>query len=170
MRLATLLLFTTGLRIGELAGMRLGDIDWADGAIQVQGKGNRERRVFITGDAIRREIKAYLRQRKLISPQTDHLFVTKKGGPVSAQYFRRRLKRLAKNEGISRCVTPHMFRHTAATHLLAAGVDIRFVQKLLGHASIVTTQIYTHVSDQILKDTIVRANTLGRLRGARKVF
>ena len=74
-----------------------------------------------------------------------------------------RLRRLAKHEGLTRRVTPHMLRHTAATLLIETGVDIRFVQRLLGHASIATTEIYTHVSDEALRSTLARADVLGTI-------
>src|SRR5262249_55053864 len=94
------------------------------------------------------------------------LLVRSDGGPLTAQHVRKHLRSLAVAAGIQRRVTPHMLRHTAATQLLEADVDIRFVQRLLGHASISTTQIYTQVRDAALKAKLTRANTLARLRRA----
>jgi len=103
-----------------------------------------------------------------MQPEHDWLLVKSDGFPETAQGVRRALIALAERASIVRRVTPHMLRHTAATQLIEAGVDIRFVQKLLGHASIATTQIYTQVSDSSLKETLERANTVERMRGRSK--
>jgi len=163
LHLVVTLLFTTGLRIGELAGVQLGDIDRTDAFIQVRGKGNRERRVYLLGQDVGRLLDLYLDLRNGIAQETDFLLVTSRGTPASTQYIRRRLRSAAEAADLPRRLTPHGLRHTAATHLVEAGVDIRFVQKLLGHASIATTQIYTQVSDQSLRETLRHADTLGRL-------
>jgi len=164
LELVVSLLFSTGLRISELAAVRIGDLDRKEGVIQVRGKGNRERRVYIISAALRRLLERYLVMHQQITKNSDALFVTAHGSPASTQYLRRRLIRSAERAGVSRRITPHMLRHAAATHLIEAGVDISFVQKLLGHASISTTQIYTHISDDRLKERLSQANTLGRIR------
>lgn len=156
-------LFTTGLRIGELITVSLSDISAREGAIQVRGKGNRERRVYMPGRQAIAVLQAFLAERRRIGGVHQALLVTAEGTPISAQHVRKRLGRLAVTAGIARRVTPHMLRHTAATQLLEAGVDIRVVQRLLGHASIATTQIYTHVSDAALRERLTSANTLRRL-------
>lgn len=160
-------LFVTGLRVGELTGADLAEVDPAEGTILVRGKGNRERRVFLTGHGTTAALSAYLASRAGGTATSDRFLVTGAGGAVTAQYIRRRLVSLAKRARIERRVTPHMLRHTAATQLIEAGVDIRFVQKLLGHASIATTQIYTQVSDSSLRDTMERADTLARVKGGK---
>jgi integrase/recombinase XerD len=165
MHFAIVALFVSGLRVGELTGVRVQDVDAVEGTIRVRGKGNRERQVYLLGGDAKVILERYLEGKKLISTDCDFLLVTEKGGAISPQYIRRSLSKLAKRAGIARHVTPHMLRHTAATQLVEAGVDIRFVQKLLGHASIATTQIYTQVSDSSLRATLVQANTLGRLAG-----
>jgi integrase/recombinase XerD len=162
LRLTVILLFTTGLRIGELAAVRLSDIDWNDGIIQVRGKGNRERRVYLVGEEVRILLTRYFKARQRIAV-TDALLVNQRGRAATPQYLRRRLRESAEDAELCRRVTPHMLRHAAATHLIEAGVDIRFVQKLLGHASIATTQMYTHVSDVSLQRTLARADTLKRV-------
>ena len=96
-------------------------------------------------------------------PCNGVVFVNRYGAEMQPQSVRSKLRRLAKEAGLDRRVTPHMLRHTAATLLIESGVDIRFVQRLLGHSSIATTEIYTHVSDEALRATIERANVLGRL-------
>jgi integrase/recombinase XerD len=156
-------LFTTGLRVGELVSARTTDADSNDGSIQVRGKGNRERRVYMPGAQAVRVLKNFLAVRRPIAGVSDQLLVDRTGRPVTTRDVRVWLRRLAEEVGIARRVTPHMLRHTAATQLLNAGVDIRFVQQLLGHASIATTQIYTHVSNESLRARLTQANTLARV-------
>jgi len=103
-------------------------------------------------------------ERRPLKATTDHLLVTADGKAVTTGFVRRRLKALGDRAGVVRRITPHMLRHTAATQLLEAGVDIRLVQRLLGHASIATTQIYTQVTDVALKARLTLANTLVRIR------
>src|SRR5213075_1469087 len=97
------------------------------------------------------------------SRQDRSLFINRNGAPMKTQSIRSRLRRHAAESGLSRRVTPHMLRHTAATLLIETGVDIRFVQRLLGHSSIATTEIYTHVSDEALRTTLARADVLATL-------
>ena len=162
-RIATLtlaleLLFTTGIRIGELCSIQLQDIDFSSGIIAIKGKGNRERRVFLVDDQIKEQIIAYTKRRSETIPCTDALLVTRRGTPATPDHIRKNLHQRIDDLNLPRKITPHMLRHTAATQLLENGVDIRFVQKLLGHASISTTEIYTHVSDVKLQDAIRAAN------------
>lgn len=154
--LAVALLFTTGLRIGELCALTLADIDPAARTIRVIGKGNRERRVFLAGADMVALTEDYLARRGPFQAQT--FLLTAQGRPLTPAAFRPRLAAAGRRAGLSRPITPHMLRHTAATHLLEAGVDIRFVQTLLGHQSIGTTQIYTAVSDGALQTLVSRLN------------
>lgn len=156
-------LFTTGLRVGELVTARLSHVSLADGSIRVAGKGNRERRVYFPGNRAARILERYLGSRRRVAGESDFLLVATDGECVTAQRLRRRLRTLAVRSGIERRITPHMLRHTAATQLLEAGVDIRFVQRLLGHASIATTQLYTEVRDQALWARLCSADTLSRV-------
>lgn len=156
-------LFTTGMRVGELVTTEITDVDPTDGSINVRGKGNRERRVFIAGKQALKVLNRFLDSRKPIRNGGGELLIDWSGRPLTAQDVRGRLRELAREAGIGRNVTPHMLRHTAATQLLRAGVDIRFVQQLLGHASIATTQIYTHVSNESLRERVNLANTLARM-------
>jgi len=112
------------------------------------------------------ELRAYMRDHKLSRAPDSALLVTAAGGGVSTDRVRAGLRRIAEAAGLARRITPHMLRHSAATSLLEAGVDIRFVQRLLGHRSISTTEIYTHVSDESLKQAVVKAKILARF-GAR---
>lgn len=152
------LLVTTGLRVGELCSIRLSDIDLVTETIAIRGKGNRERRVFIIDNVMKERIARYLRARDVLGPATDNFLVTGRGTRATPDFIRQRLHRHAKAQKLQRRVTPHMFRHSAATQLLECGVDIRFVQKLLGHASISTTEIYTHVADSSLRRAITSAD------------
>ena len=165
--LALLLLFTTGVRVGELSAVRVGDVDLEARTIRVHGKGDRERQVFLPGEGTVAEIVAQISTRPQAEQRSDApLLANRKGAPAGTPRLRAGLRRLSQKAGITRRITPHMLRHSAATTLMEAGVDIRFVQRLLGHRSISTTELYTHVSDERLKRVILTADTLGRLNTA----
>lgn len=155
------LLLTTGLRISELTNIKLNDIYLSESHININGKGQRERRVFITTKHIKKLLQQYVQIRKLITNDHEFLLINKQGKPATPQTFRLWLNGLSEKAKIKRKVTPHMYRHSAATKLLEAGVDIRYVQKLLGHQNISTTQIYTHVNNTNLYEAIVAANVQG---------
>ncbi len=164
LRLALEILFATGVRIGELCAIRLNHIDSQSGGLRIHGKGNRERRVYLIGNDLLPMLKDYQKLRDIIArPNTDHLLVSASGAPIRPDYTRRRLHKLAEQAGIERRVTPHMLRHSAATQLLETGMDIRFVQRLLGHSSISTTEIYTHVTDESLRTALSKAGHRGRV-------
>jgi len=147
-------LYCTGIRVGELTAIKTSDVDVEDGVITVNGKGNRQRRVFLPDVPTRRLVSAYERARAAVGPTGDSLFIGPEGAGLTTQRIRLLVRAAAEEAGLSRRVTPHMLRHTAATHLLEAGVDIRFVQRLLGHQSIGTTERYTAVSDVSLRAVI----------------
>lgn len=163
LRLALELMFGTGIRVGELCAIRLDDLDPERGSIRIAGKGNRERRVFLPDPRLRNLLNEYVALRDTTNPTTNRLLITRHGTAVRPDYIRRRLRKLSEDAKLDRRVTPHMLRHSAATQLLESGVDIRFVQKLLGHSSISTTEIYTHVSDSALRTAICQANPRQRL-------
>jgi len=160
------ILFETGIRIGELTALRLNDIDFETGTITIQGKGDRERRVFLTDRETLTRARQYLNLRKTADPtgKSQAFLLTPRGTPIKDQRLRKLLRETAKAAKIERHITPHMLRHSTATHLLASGVDIRFVQRLLGHQSIATTQIYTHVEDTGLREVMENANVRRRAR------
>ena len=158
--LAICVMVATGVRVGELTGIRLGDLDPTCAVIQIWGKGSRERTVYIADKTLRRELSAYRRARIALSLPDDLLFRNALGNPLTPQTLRLRLRKLGQALLCTQRVTPHKLRHTAATLLLEQGVDIRFVQRLLGHSSISTTEIYTHVSDQSLRAALEAANTI----------
>ena len=162
--LALELLFTTGVRVGELCNIRIQDMDLIAGTIVIKGKGNRERQVFLVDDVITRQVFAYIKRRNKLFCKTDCLLVTVRGAAATPDHIRKLLHKHVEALNVERRITPHMLRHSAATQLIENGVDIRFVQKLLGHASISTTEIYTHVSDASLQDAIRTANPRGRIK------
>lgn len=157
-------LLTTGIRIGELTNLRLSDIDVSTGSIRVLGKGSRERVVFLANESVRLRLGEYVRRRRT-GKRNPHVFVTKGGKRITAPRVRRWIAAIARASGL-RHVTPHTLRHTAATLLLEAGTDLRFIQRLLGHRSILTTQIYASVSDRALEAALNRADIFGRLSEA----
>jgi len=142
-------------RVAELAGLRDDDIDLTSGVIMIIGKGSRQRRVFIPDSRIQDLIVVYRRARDTRQHGTESFLINSRGGPASPQYIRRLVRQLGENAAVTRRVTPHMFRHSAATYLLEEGVDIRYVQRLLGHRSIVTTEIYTYAADAALKSRVI---------------
>jgi integrase/recombinase XerD len=148
------LAYASGLRISELRNLRLEQLQLDAGFIHVIGKGNKER-VVPLGRAAVAALKAYLEagRPKLITPKTPStVFITSRGLPFSAVWLWRRIKARVRRAGITRNVTPHMLRHSFATHLLEHGADLRVIQELLGHASISTTEVYTHVAGNRLRD------------------
>jgi len=149
------LFFSTGLRISELCGLSIDDVDLTRDEFSVRGKGDKVRVVFISDEA-RSSLQDYLKHRK---DMDDALFVrygrkVNDGGDlrISPRAVQRILKKYATQAGITRKVTPHVIRHSFATDLLSNGADLRSVQALLGHANIGTTQVYTHVTDKHLRE------------------
>lgn len=160
-KVAVFVLLETGIRVGELSSIRLEDISFSDQCVTIHGKGNRQRLVYFLSPQLRHHLQTYVDKRRATSINSDKLFITSTGLNLTPQNIRKHLKRLAQLSGIERHVTPHMLRHTCATHWLASGLDIRHVQKLLGHSSISTTEIYTHVSDQSLRQALARSMGVG---------
>jgi integrase/recombinase XerD len=149
------LLYAAGLRVSELIKVACLDVNLEAGFIRVVGKGDKERLVPIGAHA-QVKLRQYLekgRPRQLKGMVSGTLFVAQRGRPMTRQGFWKLLRRHAATAGIQKSVTPHSLRHSFATHLLEGGADLRVVQELLGHADISTTQIYTHVARQQLKDT-----------------
>ncbi len=159
------LLFATGVRVGELVGIKIDDISLEDRTVKIKGKGDRERLVFLPDQHLVALIKLYKSARKRFNPSTKILLINTRGGSLETQLVRLQIRRIGEMAKLTRRITPHMLRHSAATHLLDSGVDIRHVQKLLGHQSITTTQLYTHVSDTKLKSVICKSHPMGKLMG-----
>lgn len=138
------LLYSCGLRVGELVSLDVDGLDQDLGIVKVMGKGRKERIVPVGAKAIE-AVKAYLSQRKKVEGE-EPLFVNWRGGRLTARSVGRLVKKCSRDSGIIRTVSPHSLRHTFATHLLDAGADLREIQEMLGHASLSTTQRYTHLS------------------------
>jgi len=144
------LLYSSGLRLGELLGLNIGDIDIADATVRVTGKGNKERIVPVGRHALK-AIAGWQRLRgQMAAPDETALFVSQRGTRLSPRSVQARVDYWAKRQGIDCKVYPHIFRHSFASHLLESSHDLRGVQELLGHANISTTQIYTHLDFQYL--------------------
>jgi len=160
------ILYGCGLRVSELIDMRLSNLHLKDEIIMVTGKGNKQRLIPI-GAAARKQLNTYLRQVR--SRQTPHknaldiVFLNRRGGKLSRQMIFLMVKKQAEKAGIHKNVSPHTFRHSFATHLVQHGADLRAVQQLLGHVSITTTEIYTHLDTNDLRETILRYHPQNRI-------
>lgn len=140
------LLFSTGLRISELCNLHPGDIDMADMSILIKGKGAKERIIQIGNEQVQSILNRYMSEFEYEIKLTGYIFVTKNLTRFSEQAARAMIRKYRERIGEEKNITPHMFRHAFATYLLEEDVDIRYIQKLLGHSSISTTQIYCYVS------------------------
>ncbi len=150
------LLYATGLRVSELCGLEVSAVERAMGVLRVTGKGNKQRLVPF-GESAGRAVDQYLREGRpglLKGRASRYLFVTARGGRLARQSFWKLLRGYGLKAGITRALTPHVIRHSFATHLVEGGADLRSVQIMLGHADISTTQVYTHVAQRRLRQVI----------------
>lgn len=149
------LLFATGMRISELCHLHPNDFDWELKRIRVYGKGNKERVIQICNDEIVKLLQRYRYNQRTLINETDYFFVNRMNRRLSEQSVRLMICKYAQKINSPLHITPHMFRHTFATALLEENVDIRYIQKMMGHSSITTTEIYTYVTsskqNEILK-------------------
>lgn len=147
------LMYASGLRVSELLGLKLEDVHLSMMFVRCIGKGDKERIVPI-GETAVELLELYLNtvRPKLLKKSTDYLFLNRLGDPMTRQGFWKILKKQAQLAGIHKEISPHKLRHSFATHLVENGVDLRLVQEMLGHSDISTTQIYTHISKDHLKD------------------
>ena len=151
-------LFSCGLRVSELVNLKLSNLYLDDGFIRVTGKGNKERLVPISPRAIR-ELRFWFddRNRLTIKPgQEDFVFLNRRGHQLTRTMILIMLKRLAEEAGIRKTISPHTLRHSFATALLQGGADLRAIQAMLGHESISTTEIYTHIDTAALREEILK--------------
>ena len=157
-------MYACGLRASEATGLELMDVDVEEGVLRARGKGSKERVVPI-GQAALRALRIYLERGrpKLVKGSAEaHLFVNFRGGALTRQGLYKIVRRHALTAGLADRMSPHTLRHTFATHLLAGGCDLRSVQEMLGHADVSTTQLYTHLSSERLKDVYFRAHPRAR--------
>jgi site-specific recombinase XerD len=148
------LLFATGLRVGEVSSLNVQDFFMRESVFRVKGKGGRDRLAVIVDEVTVRVQREYLEARTQIETRSPALFLNSSGRRLTTQGIANVIAHLQEEAGIERHVTPHMLRHTMATLLLRNGVDIRIVQEFLGHASIATTQRYTHVTKEHLRGVL----------------
>lgn len=151
-------LYGCGLRVSELIGLKISDIFREDGFVRVVGKGDKERLVPI-GEGSLRILFNYIdgaRRQQTPKPKfTDTVFLNRRGSGMTRQMVFLIVKELASANGITKSISPHTFRHSFATHLIEGGANLIAVQQMLGHASISTTEIYTHISNELLRDTLM---------------
>ena len=147
------LLYSCGLRVSEVCDLKLSDLHFGEGYIRVIGKGNKQRLVPISGLA-RERISLYKDHRKGANHNEETLFLNNRGSRLTRVMIFTIIKQAAERAGIDKKISPHTFRHSFATHLLEGGANIRQVQELLGHENILTTEIYTHLDDSHLRQTM----------------
>lgn len=148
------LLFATGMRISELCSLHTTDVNLSEGIIKIYGKGSKERLIQIGNHDVLNAVRAYSKTFSGQMESTGFFFINRLGSQLSDQSVRNMITKYCRMAGIQMHITPHMFRHSFATLLLEEDVDIRYIQQLLGHSSIVTTQIYTHVTSKKQRDIL----------------
>ena len=154
------MLYSSGLRVSELAGLNHDDLDFFGGLVRVRGKGKKERIVPV-GQTALNSLRAYWDMkapREIANVIKKPLFISRIGSRLTDRSIRRMILKYVKRTGLGKEISPHTFRHSFATHMLDRGADLRSVQELLGHANLSTTQIYTHVTTQRLKDAYMAAH------------
>lgn len=157
------LLFSTGLRVSELCSLKCRDLDLEEGSIRIYGKGSKERIVLLTNVHVLNALVAYQRFFQEDIQTKGFFFCNRLGNRLSEQSVRFMINRYANMADLTEHITPHMFRHTFATLLLEEDVDIRYIQQILGHSSIMTTQIYTHVTAYKQRDILMAKNPRNKL-------
>ena len=153
------LLLGTGMRIGELCHLKLSSLDLDNQTIRILGKGGKERIVYLVSDIVVDAVKAYL---KLRTSHSEFIFINWNNCRMREESIRSIILSIGERT-VHRRITPHMFRHTFATMLLESNVDISYIQELLGHSSIRTTQIYLHLSNTSIRSALIQANLRNRL-------
>jgi len=154
------MMYGCGLRVSELITLKQTDVDTRAGLVRPFGKGGKERQVPL-GDGVRESLAGYLAARPALlehCPPTPFLFVTRRGGPMTRQCFLMLVKGYARKAQIAKTISPHVLRHSFATHLLSGGADLRAIQEMLGHASVQTTQRYTRVDVARLREVYDRTH------------
>jgi len=150
-------IYSCGLRVSELINLKISNLHFDEGFIRIVGKGNKERLIPISQKAIK-EINFYFEDRNKLSVKSGHediLFLNRRGKQLTRVMVFTIIKRLAEKANLSKDISPHTLRHSFATHLIEGGADLRAIQEMLGHESIITTEIYTHLDREYLRDTII---------------
>jgi integrase/recombinase XerD len=160
------LLFATGMRVGEVSSLNINDFVVAESVFRVKGKGGRDRLAFVVDEQTLFIQKEHVNLRSRIATGSPALFLNASGARLSTQGIANVISQFRKDAGIDRHITPHMLRHTVATLLLRNGVDIRVVQEFLGHASIATTQRYTHITKDHLIEVLRKRHPSLTMRAA----
>jgi integrase/recombinase XerD len=152
-------LYGCGLRVSELTGLKISDLHFNDGFIKIRGKGNKERLTPV-GETAKKAILAYMNHVRIHQPvqkaSSDIVFLNNRGGRLSREMIFMIVRDLAAKSGLKKTISPHTFRHSFATHLIEGGADLRAVQEMLGHESITTTEIYTHLDREFLRSAILQ--------------
>ena len=160
-------LYGCGLRVTELIELKISEIYWEDGFIRIIGKGNKERLVPL-GKIASKHLKIYLNEirvhQKVKDLFVDHVFINKDGSKISRVMIFKIVKKLTEKAGIQKNISPHSLRHSFATHLVEGGADLRSVQEMLGHQSITTTEVYTHLDKNYLKQAILDHHPLEKIK------
>lgn len=155
------LAYSAGLRASEVVGIDMVDVDLAGKLVQVKGKGNKER-VSLFGEPCRKILRAYFEEERVTPMQGSPVFTNPSGKRLTTRTFQSVVHRWCLAAGLPPDVTPHTLRHSFATHLLDGGADLKTVQQLLGHEDLATTQIYTHISVERLRDAVEKAHPKGK--------
>lgn len=157
------LLISTGIRVSELCSIKYSNINFNNNTILIEGKGKKERLVYIGANTTMDNIHQYIEQKSLFKYESSYIFLSMKGNPLDSNSIRYLLKKYSKYIGINKHITPHQFRHTFATSLLEEDVDIRIIQKILGHSSINTTAIYLDVAQEKIRQVMISKNPRNKL-------
>jgi len=155
------LAYATGMRASEIVGANLEDFDWRERRLVVRGKGNKER-IVMFGEPCNAVLQSYLKSERVAAVRDDALFTNQQGVRLTVRTLHNVVRRWAAAVGLPEDVSPHTLRHSFATHLLDGGADLKSVQQLLGHENLATTQIYTHISIDRLRDSVAKAHPRGR--------
>jgi integrase/recombinase XerD len=150
-------LYSCGLRVSELVNLKITSLFFEQGFIKVEGKAGKERLVPVSGraiDEVQRYLSEYRKKLNVAKDSENILFLNRRGRKLSRVMIFTIIKNLADKIGLNKSISPHTFRHSFATHLINGGADLRAVQEMLGHESILTTEIYTHLDREYLKSTI----------------
>jgi len=158
------LFFATGARVYELSHLKCWDVDLNRGIIKIMGKGGKERYVQVGSEDVRKILRKYYKAHQEEIEISGYFFINRRGTRFTEQSIRNMIRKYTKGAGISMHITPHMFRHSAATYLLEEGVDIVYIQRILGHSSLKTTQIYLHVASEKQMEILRQKHPRNKMR------